>query len=405
MRIIYLLNTYPVPSGTFIRNEIDAVSQYHIEIIRFASRSFSGPLIDDRDISENSRTNYLLEGNFFGLFLSNIFELMTNIRGLFRTFPAILRFIRGDPRNWFRHIAYLLQAAALKQAAHKAGATHVHTHFGSNATSVALLCHLMGGPSYSFTAHGPDEFLHPERQSFDIKISNSKFVVAISEYCRKKLIELSGDQSASHKIFTIKCGINIREFDTSEPIASDNQALVCIGRLCPQKGQIHLPQIVAGLRDQFPLLRITLVGDGESRAEIEEQIALHDVQDEITLVGWATNKQVRDHLSRSRALILPSYAEGLPIVIMEAFMMERPVITTTIAGIPELVDASCGWLSEPGNTSQLATAIASALKLSPEEVQAMGHEGRTRVERLHDRVHQGMKLADLFKTPSANLSK
>src|SRR5690606_12954019 len=120
------------------------------------------------------------------------------------------------------------------------------------------------------------------------------------------------------------------------------------------------------------------------------------VDREVILHGWAANDEVRHMIAGSRALLLPSYAEGLPIVIMEAFAMGRPVISTTIAGIPELVDAQCGWLVTPGDSKQLIAAIKDALAASPENLQAMGREGRSRVERMHDRKLQALELQRLF---------
>jgi glycosyltransferase involved in cell wall biosynthesis len=120
------------------------------------------------------------------------------------------------------------------------------------------------------------------------------------------------------------------------------------------------------------------------------------VGQEVILHGWATNDEVRRMIAASRALLLPSYAEGLPIVIMEALALGRPAISTTIAGIPELVDSQCGWLVSPGNHDELVEAMRAALSASPDEIARLGGEGRARVERLHDRRRLARELRDLF---------
>ena len=136
----------------------------------------------------------------------------------------------------------------------------------------------------------------------------------------------------------------------------------------------------SGLSD----IKVILVGDGESRADVEAAIKEYAVEDHVILHGWGSNSEVQDFIKSSRALVLPSYSEGLPIVLMEALALSRAVITTTIAGIPELVTASCGWLIEPGDENALAEAFRSALSADPKTLQAMGETGRQRVIAMHD---------------------
>nr|WP_246712344.1 glycosyltransferase family 4 protein [Rhizobium rosettiformans] len=244
----------------------------------------------------------------------------------------------------------------------------------------------MGGPRYSFTAHGPDEFLNETAANFGLKIQNASFAVAISEYCRTLLADRCLAPRDHGKIVIARCGLNLDEFQASQPTAPNNQTLVCVGRLCPQKGQVHIPAAVAALKGEFPDLRVLLVGDGESRHEIEVEVARYglDGGNSVVFLGWAANADVRRLISESRALLLPSYHEGLPIVLMEALALARPVITTKITAIPELVDPSCGWLVSPGNHDELVAAMRSALLASPEDLLKMGLAGQQRVALMHD---------------------
>ncbi len=394
--LAYLLNTYPAPSGTFIRNEIRALEQLGQPVRRLAVRHFAGTLVDPADIDERDRTQYLLDGNTGGLLAAGLRALVTNPGGVARALPAWRALLRNSGGGWIRHAAYLMQAAFLREQARQHGISHVHSHFGNNAPAVAMLSFLMGGPTYSFTSHGPDEFSDAHRLSFDLKITHASFVVAISEFCRTTLLSLARSDADAHKIHIVRCGLELDQFTAAPPVPPDNQTLVCVGRLCPQKGQVHIPAAVAALRQRFPALRVILVGDGESRAAIEAEIALHGVADHVILHGWGTNEQVRRLIGDSRALLLPSYAEGLPVVIMEAFAMGRPVISTTIAGIPELVDDSCGWLVPPGEHDPLVAAMADALSASPDRLTRMGQVGRDRVTRLHDRRVLAGELEELF---------
>lgn len=394
MKIAYLLNTYPMPSTTFIRGEIEALEDLDLRIGRLSVRRFGGTLVDRSDRSEMASTRYLLSGNAAGLFVAFGREILTNPRGLMRALPAFQQMRRKAYSGFVHHIAYLMQACYLRQEARRQGIVHIHAHFGTNPAAVALLSKLLGGPSYSFTSHGPDEFTDAAYLSFDLKIKHAAFVVAISDYCSNLLVSLS-DAADAHKVVIARCGLKLEDFEPT-PIASGQNTLVCIGRLCRQKGQIHIPAAVAALRAEFPDMKVVLVGDGESRAEIEAEIALHDVGAQVILHGWSSNDEVRQLLKQSRAMLLPSYAEGLPVAIMEALALTRPVISTTIAGIPELVDEECGWLVEPGNHQQLVSAMRSALSAPADVLEQMGKIGRQRVERLHDRRLLALELQRLF---------
>ena len=405
MKIAYLLNTYPVPSATFIRREIEALEERGHDILRFAIRRFAGALVDEKDIAEASRTTYLLEGNIADLILSMARETATNLPGLLRTLPLWRKLWRRNGSGFARHVAYLMQAASLRQKTAKAGISHVHTHFGTNTAAVAMLAHSLGGANYSFTAHGPDEFVDAPKSSFDLKIANAAFVVAISDYCRRMLISLSSGPDAAGKIHVARCGLPLNDFAAPAPVRADTMTIVCVGRLCPQKGQVHIPAAVAALRGDIPDIRVILVGDGESRQEIEAEIQKFGVEREVQLHGWASNPEVRRLIADARALLLPSYAEGLPIVLMEALALGRPVITTTIAGIPELVDASCGWLIEPGNHDQLVQALAQACAASPERLNQMGEAGRAKVAALHDIRQLAARLENLIEKRDAAPSR
>lgn len=402
MKIAYLLNTYPVPSATFIRREIEALEQRGHVILRFAVRRFAGILVEEKDVAEASRTTYLLQDNIANLILSLIREAVTNLPGLVRTLPLWVKLWRRNGSGLARHVAYLMQAASFRQKTTKIGISHVHTHFGTNTTSIAMLAHSLGGAGYSFTAHGPDEFVDARRSSFDLKIANADFVVAISDYCRRLLISLSTEPHMGEKIHVARCGLPLDEFVVSAPVSADNMTIVCVGRLCPQKGQIHIPAAVAALRDDIPAIRVILVGDGESRQEIEAEIRRLGVERQVQLNGWASNPEVRRLITGARALLLPSYAEGLPIVLMEALALGRPVITTTIAGIPELIDASCGWLIEPGNHVQLIEAMRHAYLAPPKLLKSMGDAGRAKVSKMHDIRQLAKRLEELTENHIAH---
>lgn len=397
MKLAYLMNTYPVTSATFIRREIAAIEANGVPVARFAIRRWGDRLVDPLDQAEVARTHYLMSGNMAGLLLAFLADLVTRPHRLARALPAWFGLVRAARGRIVPHVAYLMQAAALRRAAAKIGIDHIHCHYCTNTAAVAMLCRLTGGPRYSFTVHGPDELVDLPGAGIRAKIENAHAVVAITDYCRGRLAEHVDARTAT-RIHIVHCGLKLEDFpDTAGPPAGS--ALVCVGRLCPQKGQVHIPAAVAAVRDRFPDLRVVLIGDGESRRDVEAEIARHGVGDRVTLAGWRSNAEVRAMLRDARALLLPSYAEGLPIVIMEAFALRRPALTTTIAGIPELVDASCGWLVPPGDHDALVAALTDAMAADETRLAAMGAEGRARVAQRHDLARIAPQLLALFAAP------
>lgn len=390
------MNAYPMTSTTFIRREIEALEGLGLHIHRHAVRTWTERLVDPRDIAEKERTHYLLTGNVTRLLLASARAIFFNPRGVMRAACTWVELVKNSGGGLIRHIAYFMQAAYFRQLALSNHINHVHVHFGTNATSVALLSRLMGGPSYSFTVHGPDELVDPEQLSFGTKIRYAAFVAAISNYGENRLKRLA-PEGHSDKIVIARCALALEEFNDTPAVNGNTQMFVCVGRLCPQKGQVLIPKAAAALRKEFPNLRIVLVGDGESRSSIEAAIEDYGVADMVELRGWVANKEVLDLIKNSRALLLPSNAEGLPVVIMEALASDRPVISTTIAGIPELVDDSCGWLFPAGDGEGLTGAIRAALESSPAVLSRMGEAGRSRVAQFHDRRDLAKLLYERFK--------
>ena len=302
----------------------------------------------------------------------------------------------GNARSGFlRHTAYLLEAVSLKQMMMRDGIDHVHAHWSTNTAAVALIAHRLGGPTFSFTAHGPDEFVDWGPSSLKFKVAEAKFVAAISKYCRTQLA-LAAGLNVWDRLEIVRCGVDLDEFAVSEAPFDATAPFVCVGRLCPQKAQALLIEATAQVARTHPDVKVELIGDGESRAEVEAAITRHGLQDNVTLLGWQDNAQVQARLGRARALLLPSFAEGLPVVIMEAFALGRPVISTFIAGIPELVDDQTGWIIPAGSVEDITAAMRAALDAQDTTLTAMGQTGRARVEDHHNVTANAARLRDLM---------
>ncbi|GJD63943.1 D-inositol-3-phosphate glycosyltransferase [Methylobacterium frigidaeris] len=403
MTVAYLVNTAPVTSSTFIRREMAALEAQGVTVRRFALRRWHQPLVDPGDVADQARTHYILSGNLRGLALAALRQAVIGPAAFARGAWLAARLGRSAG-GAVRHAAYFLEAVYFLRALRREGIAHTHVHFSSNAAAVALIARTMGGPSYSFTAHGPDEFLTAAEDGLALKLSGAAFAVAISDFCRGQLLRFGGAQHRD-RIAVARCGLDLEDFVPSERPAGESRTLICVGRLCPQKGQVYLPAAVAALRATEAPFRLVLIGDGESRPAIEAEIARHGVGDLIELRGWRSSAEVRTAIAESRALVLPSFAEGLPIVLLEALALERPVVTTTVAGIPELVDDRCGRIVPPGDAAALTGALRDILRADDATLAAMGRVGRARVARHHDLTTLATTLRGLFAAAIAREGK
>ena len=399
MTVAYLVNQYPQTSQSFIRREIAGLEAMGIVVERFSLRRWDGKLADPADEAERNRTRVVLGVGAAGLAGAVIREMFTRPARFFRALRLTIEVGNRSDRGLLRHSAYLAEACVLRKWLAACGATHLHAHFGTNSTTVAMLCRELGGPSYSFTAHGPEEFDALEGLSLGRKIERAKFVVAISSFGRAQLCRCCPPQSWG-KIRVVRCGVDRSFLNSSQaisPPASESRKFVCVGRLESQKGHLQLVEAVAGLVAEGIAIQITLVGDGSMRAMIEQRIRELRLENTIRLSGWLSGAQVREEIVASRALVLPSFAEGLPVVLMEALALGRPVIATWVAGIPELVEpGKCGWLVPAGDGAALKRALREALETDCSRLAEMGAEGRRRVIENHDSTVEARKLAELF---------
>lgn len=397
MAIAYFVNQYPKVSHSFIRREIQALEAQGISIRRFSIRACDSELVDEADQEELGKTTVLLKRGLKGLLAPLLQILLSRPQKVLAALKLAYQLSRTSDRNLLYHLVYVAEACALYQYAASDGIQHIHAHFGTNSTTVALLCKALGGPSYSFTVHGPEEFDRPEILSLTEKIRQATFVVGISSFSRSQLYRWC-DRQQWEKIHVIHCGVDQQFLSLTPTPVPDVPTFVCVGRLSEQKGHLLLLEAVKHLAAEGVAFKVVLVGDGPLRQDVEGAIAQYNLQSHIEIVGWASGAQVQHYLQASRALILPSFAEGLPVVIMEALAMGRPVITTYVAGIPELVEpGQCGWLVPPGSTESLVKAMKDCLNTPIEALEAMGQNGRDRVLQRHNIATEASHLVRCFR--------
>ena len=396
MNIAYLMPTYPMPSATFIRREITALEAQGIRVQRFAARRFAGELTDVADRAEQERTCYILDAGAWGLVGALTANAVSRPLRWLAALTAAIRLGRRSERGVIWHLIYLAEACLLRHRLADSGVRHLHVHFGTNAASVAMLCHRLGGPGYSITIHGPEEFDAPRQLALDEKIHHADFVVAISQFTRSQLYRWSASEDW-RKIQVIHCGLDEIFLSSALKPIPEHARLLNIGRLSEQKGHFLLIEAAACLHARHVNFELVIVGDGPLRGALERLIAGHGLQGRVWITGFLDNDGVRRELEAARALVMSSFAEGLPVVIMEALALGRPVISTSIAGIPELVEpGQNGWLVPAGAVEPLVAAMAAALAAGTGELAAMGRAGAARVAERHSAVIEVKKLIELF---------
>ena len=397
MHIAYLVNQYPKLSHSFIRREIAALEQAGHTVERYSIRASMEGEVEPNDCAELERTHVILRQGIVALCFATLRQLARSPLSTFGALGQAMRLGLSSERGVFRHLIYLVEACWLARALRSTAAQHLHAHFGTNSATVAMLCRTLGGPGFSFTVHGPEEFDKPLSIGMPSKIATASAVVAISSFGRSQLMRWS-EASCWNRLHVVRCGLDER-FLTPQPTAvPGDRRLVCVGRLCEQKGQLLLVQACHLLRLRGVAFALALVGDGPMRSSIEEAVDRLDLRKFVTITGWADEERVREEIAASRCLVLPSFAEGLPVVIMEAMALGRPVISTYIGGIPELVKpGESGWLVPAGDSDALAEAMQQAIEASPEQLAEMGRSGRQAVLSRHDVQKEAAKLAALFE--------
>jgi glycosyltransferase involved in cell wall biosynthesis len=393
----YVLSEYPKVSHSFIRREINALESAGVHVERFTIRGWNEELPDPADQAEVSRTSYVLASGFLSLLGALLGAFSRSPLRAWRTFWLATQMgWRGD-RPIFVHWIYVLEAALISKWVRERSVSHLHAHFGSNPAEVAMLAAELSGITYSFTAHGTVETDGAITIKLPEKIRRAAFVVAVSEYGRAQMMRWIPFDHWK-KIHVVHCGIGADFLEHEHTNVPDVDQFVSVGRLSGEKGHLILIEALARLVAKGQACRLVIAGDGPLRAAIVNRCRELDVERYVTITGWLSGEEIRSWLIRSRALILPSFAEGLPVVIMESLALGRPVVATWVAGVPELVrDGQTGWLVPAGDVESLANAMSECLNSTPEQLATMSGAGKIAVREAHDANKEAQKLAALFR--------
>jgi len=389
MNVLYILGTFPAISETFILNEILEVIRNGLNVNIISISDARESIYHDEFELIRDRVAYLGQVPFRSKLVAVMHFFCTKPVKLCLT---ALSCYRED--HWIKGaVERLLNSCYLGMYLKQLGIDHIHAHFANEPTSYAMWCGLLTGVPYTFTTHRHDIFVDPPGNYLE-KTVRSKAMVTISDFNRQYLTnEL---RLPSNKIKLNRCGVDVSYFSPLKKTRSKTPALVTVARLHPIKGLDCLIKAYNILSREGLSFQAYIIGDGEDRRKLENLIDRYQLSNSVVLLGAKTRSEVRNFLRKGTVFVLPSYSEGLPTVIMEAFACGLPVIASNITGIPEIVQEDrSGYLVPPGDVSLLAEKI-KALLIKPNKRKVFGCVGREFVEKNFSLKIQVRKLTSLW---------
>ncbi len=403
--LAYLISTYPTLSMTFVLREVLALRElgFRVETASINPPDRPANRLTPIEADEAKRTYYVKQHGLSGATVAKLQTVFANFRGYWRGVALAFRLAGLDLRRLYLNLMYFIEALMVGQWMKRKGLRHLHVHLASQAASVGLFVRTVFGFGYSLTVHGPDEFYDAERQMLAEKIRAADFLCCISSFARSQLMMLSPHEHWS-KFVVSPLGVDPETFAPApKPDArsagsahGETFEILCVGRLIPAKGQHILIDAVERLMQEGRQVRLRLVGSGPDETSLREHAARSTAGECVVFEGAINQDRIRDFYAAADAFCLPSFAEGLPVVLMEAMAMELPCVTTHIAGIPELIrDGVDGLLVPPSDLDALVKALARLMD-DAEMREQLGKIGRARVVDLYDLRRNVERLATIF---------
>ena len=271
------------------------------------------------------------------------------------------------------------------------GLDALHAHFATVSCSLVHYAHRVAGIPYSFTAHAKDIFSDSvDRNFLTAKINAARFVVTVTEFNRRFLVEQHPAADAS-RIRVLYNGIDRGFFSPDDAVGKlDPPTILAVGRLVAKKGFADLIRACAQLKSQGVSFRCVIIGQGREETALRELAAQLGIEDRIELAGARHQEEVRDTMRAASVLCLPCLRDvdgnqdALPTVLLEAMAVGLPVVSTQLSGVPEIIDTDKnGLLVDPGNPAQLAAALGRIIS-DPTLAKGLSEGGRTKVAERFD---------------------
>lgn len=401
MRIGYLTSLYPAPSHTFIRREVMAVREHGVDVSTFSVRT---PTEKERSAPAEQRayaeTFYLLPMSPTRAARAHVTRLVRDPLGYARTFGLALKHRVPGIKALGLSLAYFIEAMVLADELERQGITHVHNHFANPAATVGYLATRHLGLPWSLTLHGISETDYPAGNLLGAKLQAADFAACVSHFGRAQALRLIPPEHWG-KLFIVRCALDLRALPERPQRAavSGRVRVICVARLSPEKGHVGLLQAFAkaqrnGARDS----ELILVGDGPERERVVQTITELGIEGSVQLLGHMAEQDTLREVAQSDLLVLASFMEGLPVVLMEALAYGLPVIAPRVAGIPELVEENVhGLLFAPAAWDELAERLQRMLTDAALR-KRLGGAGRAKIEQEFEISRAVIPLVERYRS-------
>lgn len=390
--IAYLISQYPAVSHTFIQREIEALSDSGF---RIHVASINDPDSTSKGAAED--VFYVKKEGMLAAFLALVRSLMIYPIFFIRSLINVFSLAGFDLKKILYHFFYLGEAALVAEWMDKNGAKHLHVHFANAASTVALLICKLRPYTYSITIHGPDEFYDVSNSNLVKKFTNARFLCCIGYFARSQVMRLL-PQAQWSKVEITPMGVDTNEYKPStEHLNKSPLTIACVGRLHANKGQFILLDAISKLAQEGLNCKLNLIGDGPDKKALQRRTQELQLQKLVSFEGPQKPADVKKYLAETDLFVLASFAEGIPVSLMEAMSMEIPCISTFVNGIPELIEPGYnGLLVAPSDSFGLAKMIRELSKDAKLRAE-LGRNARKTIQEKWDLSTNVKKLAQVFR--------
>ena len=396
--LAYLTSQYPMLSMTFVLREVRQLRRMGFRIDTASINAPDRPLVNltAEEAEEAGLTYYLKTHGVRGAISAHLKTLFTRFSGYWRGLRLVLSLGALDLKRLILNVMYFTEALMVGVWMQRVRQRHLHVHLGSQAATVGLYVRHIFGFGFSITVHGPDEFYDAQGQYLEQKVAAADFICCISSYARSQLMKFSPFDQWS-KLVVARLGVDPERFlpRPAKP-ASDFFEILCVGRLTQAKGQHVLIDAVDQLARQWRRVRLRLVGDGPDGPSLRERARRLENPNIVVFEGAVNQDNIRALYEAADIFCLPSLAEGIPVVLMEAMAMEIPCVTTHITGIPELIRSGTeGLLVAPSDLEGLVKALETLM----DDValrESFAKNGRARILKEYNLGRNVEQLAKIF---------
>ncbi len=389
-KVAYLLSQYPAVNHVFMLREVRFLRQLGMDIqvasIRNPDRDPAQMTTAERE--EAQCTYYVKSAGLSRLARAHVHTFVSRPGRYIRGLAGALR------ADKLYGLFYFVEAVVVGDWMRRQELSHVHTHY---ASTVGVLVRRIFPVTLSITFHGPVEFQDPAGSRLAEKVQACLFCCAISQYGVSQLMYACGYPEWP-KLELTPLGVDPTGFPPQPFRASPATfQIICVGRLAAVKGQHLLIAAMATLVREGRHIRLRFAGDGPDRAALQRDVEHHGLAESISFAGNVNQDELLDLYRESDALVLSSFAEGLPVVLMEAMAMEIPCVAPWVNGIPEIITHETdGLLVAPGNAQALARAI-DRLMDDAEFRRTLGQNARQKIQEKFDLRLNTERLADVFR--------